>query len=530
MFQRLAIVMLIASTVFGQTDTAIKCGFHEQKQTLKVASVSSDREFDYLDEYILSPEGHFKIHFTRSGVHAVTGAAGSGTPTFIEEAGIAADSAYHLIVNDLGFLPPLSDSDTDGPELDIYVVDMKSNYGGSVYYGMTTFPKTFTTPYSGLPTYLEIDNNYTEPQYATSGLAALRATIAHEFFHMVQLRYAHPFSPYSSNAYWYEISSTWMEEKCYPEIDDYHAYVADNFYQTTFPNLEDPSAGFRYSYGHGLFGQVLDMEYGFSGSKHIMLDIWESLDDREATENLEMVLKSSRWNSSLTDALGKYALYNVFTGSRAIAGQYYEDAALLPEIRTINYTLPTSFPIPYEFSLDPLQMSYKRFNAQSMSKIYVKGNNLTPKQRVYLTVTDYDEGSSLKSAISDPWIECDSVSSQDYVIFPMVNGDPDQASIFSITFQGDALDLETIIQSLWPNPSLLHGDPVYLNIMLGEPATLELNVFNILGVNVHTQSEFHPEGIRILRLQLPSSLPSGMYIVQVIAGDEVLSKKFTVLK
>ena len=221
-----------------------------------MAKVSSDRGFDYLDEFVISPEGHFKIHFTRSGVHAVLGAAEAGIPSFIQEAGIAADSAYNLIVNELGFLPPLADDGVDGTELDIYVVDMKENYG-SVYYGMTTFPNSFTTPYSGLPTYLEIDNNYVEPQYATSGLAALRVTIAHEFFHMVQLRYAHPFSPFNTNPYWYEISSTWMEEKCYPEVNDYHAYVVDNFYQTIFPNLEDASSGYRYSYGHGLFGQTL---------------------------------------------------------------------------------------------------------------------------------------------------------------------------------------------------------------------------------------------------------------------------------
>lgn len=529
MLRTLLILTMLMSVVLAQHEPNIKCGFSEQRHGERLARVMSDREFDYLDESIVSPSGYFRIHFTRNGVHSVLNAADPGTPNFVLEAAAAADSAYNLIVNELGFQPPVADGGIDGDELDIYIVDMKENYG-SIFYGMTTFPGSYSTPYTGLPTYLEIDNDYVESQYATNGLAALRVTIAHEFFHMVQLRYSYPFAPHESNPYWYEISSTWMEEKCYPEVNDYHAYVADNFFQTTFPNLEDASSGYRYSYGHGLFGQILDIEYGYSGGKHIMLDLWESLGNKEATDNLESVLKSSRWNSSLTDALGKYALYNVFTGSRAIPGEYYEDAVLLPEIRTSDYVLPSTFPTPYEFVLEPLQMGYKRFNAQSMSKIYIRGEDLTADQRVYLTQIEFGKGASLKAVISNPWIECDSVSSLDYFVFPMVNSNRNSTSTFKITFQGDAIDLVTSIQSLWPNPSVLGESPLYLNLMLASPNTLRIKVYNIQGQTVFATREYHPDGIRILDLQLPDDLPAGVYIIQIRAGRDTMSRKFTVLK
>ncbi len=344
--------LLLLPSLWGQSIRAHKCGFADQGMSLNRVNSLLDRNLDFLDESIISPSGEFRIHFTRTGDHAVTGWEVTGIPEFVLEAAIAADSAYSIVVGELGFLPPLPDDGIDGPELDIYI----KNWGGS-YYGMTYFNNSAPSP-----TYLVVDNDYTESSYSTSGLEALQVTIAHEFFHMVQLRYAYPFDPVSSNVYWFEISSVWMEEKCYPEINDYHAYVKDNFAQVNFPNINDGSQGFAFSYGHGLFGQVLEAEFGKRNGKHIMLDIWENLSGKEATDNLEQVLSSSPWNSSLTNTLGKYALYNVFTGSRTINGQYYADAAQLPEIRTVDFTLPISTPTaPYDFNLAPMQMGYKKF-------------------------------------------------------------------------------------------------------------------------------------------------------------------------
>lgn len=525
----LLLFVLIISNVGGQITPAHKCGFAQHPRPRIAAKSTAGRDFDYLDESIVSPSGHFRIHFTRSGTHAVLNSGDAGTPDFIAEASVAADSAYNLLVNELNFLPPVPDGGIDGPELDIYVVDMKTNYG-SVYYGMTTFNGSYSKPYSGLPTFLEIDNDYVESAYATSGLQALRVTIAHEFFHMIQLRYAYPFEPVSSNAYWYEISSTWMEEKCYPEVNDYHAYVADNFRQASFPNLDDDSFGLGFSYGHSLFGQILDQEFGKMNGKHIMLSIWENLNNREATDNLEQVLSSAPWYSSLTEALGKYALYNVFTGSRAIDGQYYNDASDLPEIRTKDYVLPTAFPTNFDIELTPMQMDFKKFSIQLLSDIFVSGGNITENQRAYLTYHSFDNGSSLKAAIGDPWLPCYATSSQDYLIVPMVNGDRQESSLFNLTFEGEMLTLSNAIQTLWPNPGILSDGPLHLNLMLTTPGQITLKVYDLLGQLVHEQSQFSPEGVRVIDITLPQSTPAGIYFVQLITGETALGRKFTVLK
>ncbi len=515
---------LLIQTLWGQSEPAHKCGFMMggmQETQVTRAGERDIPQFDetLLNESIVSPAGHFRIHFTHSGTNAVEGPV-SGTPPFVSEAAIAADSAYSVIVNDLGFLPPLPDEGIDGDELDIYI----RNWNGT-YYGMTYFGDSAPSI-----TYLVVDNDYSESSYATSGLAALRVTIAHEFFHMVQLRYAHPFQPVSSNPYWYEISSTWMEEKCYPEIDDYHAYVADNFRQQNFPDLNDDSFGFSFSYGHCIFGQVLDAEFGTRNGKHIMLDIWENISGKEATDNLEDILSASPWNSSLTNVLGKYALYNVFTGSRAIPGLYYEDAALLPEIRVSEYDLPFIYPESFGFGLDNFEISFQKFNIPTLSDFYVSGENITDDQRVYLTYHSYEDGSSLKSAVGNHWLPCNNVSSQDYLIFPMVNGNREVGNSLSLNFEGGTLELDDEIQALWPNPGIPRVHPIQVSLMLETPGTYHVTVYDILGHSIFETSKFSPEGIRIIDLELPESTPSGLYILSITTKNGMMTRKFTVIR
>jgi len=521
----LLIITLMIASVWGQVFQAQKCGFttlpHAETHVLRSGGRDIP-QFDesVLDESIVSPAGHFRIHFTRTGTHAVTGANTAGIPNFVEESAIAADSAYKLIVEELGFTPPLPDDGIDGAELDIYIRDWNGSFYGMTYFGNSA-PST---------AYLVLDNDYTETSYATRGLAALRVTIAHEFFHMVQVRYAYPFEPVSSNAYWFEIASTWMEEKCYPEVNDYHAYVSDNFRQSKFPSLNDDSYGFAFSYGHGLFGQILDMEYGISDGKHIMLDIWENLSGREATNNLDQVLKSSQWGSSLSDAVGKYALYNVFTGSRAVTNKYYPDAAELDEVSLHEYALPLEYPIDYDFFMDPFEISFRKFTIPTYSDFYVRGDPLNADQRVFLTYHSFENGSALKSAVGDYWTPCDNVSSLDYLIFPMVNGDRDADFSYQLSFEGSTLQLKDVVQLIWPNPSSPITAQPQLSFMLEEPGHIKVNIYNLLGQSIYSESVFRAEGVKQIDLPIPESSPAGIYVVQIETTNSVMTQKFTVLR
>ena len=74
----LSIILLLASAL-GQSNLAHKCGFATMPHAETHVTRSGDRDipqFDesLLDESMVSPKGHFRVHFTRTGEHAVANA------------------------------------------------------------------------------------------------------------------------------------------------------------------------------------------------------------------------------------------------------------------------------------------------------------------------------------------------------------------------------------------------------------------------------------------------------------------------
>ena len=81
--------------------------------------------------------------------------------------------------------------------------------------------------------YIEIDNSYEENMYLTSGLNTMRLTVAHEFFHAVQRSYRNNLS--FGEGYFWEMSSTWIEDIIVPDGNDY-IYWVDNFFEKPYLN------------------------------------------------------------------------------------------------------------------------------------------------------------------------------------------------------------------------------------------------------------------------------------------------------
>jgi hypothetical protein len=77
-----------------------------------------------------SASGHFLVHFTKAGTHAVPPADvdASGVPDFVEEVATVYDEVYQRYHVDLGFRTPVSDEgipiDNGGDgRFDVYLVD-----------------------------------------------------------------------------------------------------------------------------------------------------------------------------------------------------------------------------------------------------------------------------------------------------------------------------------------------------------------------------------------------------------------------
>lgn len=160
-----------------------------------------------------SPSGKFVLTYQTAGDDAVpaTDSNSNNVPDYIEEAGIAADSAYSYLVQTLGFGDPIP----EGSTYDISFEDLQSVYG---------FAETIGG--EGPGTRIVVENDFVgfpendDPDGDQIG--ALRVTIAHEFKHAIQ------FAQNNFNGdsdLWAEMDATLIEEVVYDQVNDYYNYL-----------------------------------------------------------------------------------------------------------------------------------------------------------------------------------------------------------------------------------------------------------------------------------------------------------------
>ena len=244
-----------------------------------------------LDFEFVSPSGHFRLHYATTGREAVatTDDDGNGIPDYVDLTAAVADSIWELQIDILGYrLPPTDGGAGGGDEIDIYILDLgrQQNYG-------ITYP--ISSGASG-PAFLKVDNNFTDaifgntficPGYSgTRGDDALRVTLAHELFHVVQFGYYQG----SDGSWWQESSATWMEDVAYPQINDYLQYVC-SFLLVPGRALDSgiPAADF-HSYGSAVWAHFLDQRYG----RDVIRWIWEEHSRRRsaALDNIDSALRN----------------------------------------------------------------------------------------------------------------------------------------------------------------------------------------------------------------------------------------------
>ena len=265
------------------------------------------------DTSIVSPEGHFRIHFYKTGSQA---------PNYsVDSLAIAADSSWNFEVNSLGFPPPPSDNGEGGDnKYDIYI----DNLGN--YYGQTT-PETEISPGSGkYISYTEIDNDF--PGFYTTGINAARVTIAHEFHHAIQVG---NYILRSSDLYFYELTSTSMEIFVYTSIPDYVNYLPSYFNNTdiNFTNQD--------GYDIAIWNLFLKDNFGYG----IIKRQWELMPSMRALAAINTSLTEN--GSSFGKAFVQFGVWTYYTNYRAITGEYFPLASKYPLVRSLS-TLTLSSP------------------------------------------------------------------------------------------------------------------------------------------------------------------------------------------
>lgn len=354
-----------------QTDTLhSKCGFGTAAEVFTHFSDFTEPQQSILkvlvsrpvtDASIISPSGFFRIHFNTSGLYV---------PQYdVNEFAKALDSSYNYEVNYLGYPPPppdtlggVSAADAGGDSrYDVYIVNMND-------YGETDF-ETDISQDPNVPRF----TSFMQVHYAfgsgfyTHGINAARVTAAHEFHHAIQVG---NYIFRDSDLFFYELTSTSMEEFVFDSVNDYYGYMSDYF------NNTERAFAANNGYNLAVWNIFMKDKFGID----IIKTQWERMPDSRALNAI---------NSSLFDhgtnfgsELNKFGIWTFYTGYRTIQGEYFSEAANYPLVHpssVIQFNPPSVY---VTMNAHPTSNNFIYFIDQ------VGGDTLT----VLVTNSDYSKG------------------------------------------------------------------------------------------------------------------------------------------
>ena len=252
---------------------------------------------------ISSPTGHFLIHYDLDGEHAPSQIDNNSNliPDYVDEVAIIADSSRNVLVNLMGFLPEIQDSDG---VYDIYLQNRPSGYYGVNY----------QDEFIAGASYIIIDEEYEQGDFLTSGINTMRLTVAHEFFHAIQRAYRS--APTVSDTYFWEMSATWIEDIIVPDGNDYLLWV-DNFFDDTSQILSDYDGYSLALFGHYL-SKIVDNNYQINQNDTetiIMREIWERYQTiNNPLQSMKYIL-SNNFQIDFENAWLDFCSRNIFNGT-----------------------------------------------------------------------------------------------------------------------------------------------------------------------------------------------------------------------
>ncbi|GBD89064.1 hypothetical protein BMS3Abin03_03010 [bacterium BMS3Abin03] len=265
----------------------------------------------------VTPGGFFRVHYDLSGPNAVA--------YDLDLLAEALDSTYRFEINFLKYDPPPGDSaynptappdDYGGDNLyDVYIANL-----GSGFYGYTQFEVEIEPGSARYTSYMMIDNDFLN--YYSSGINGARVTVAHEFHHSIQ---GGNYIFRQKDVFFYELTSTSMEEFVFDSVNDYYAYI-----HSYFSSLGTPLP-LTTGYNSATWNIFLRDNFGYN----IIKRQWELMPSVRAIIAINNSL--FKVGSSFSKEFNKYGTWTFFTNYRAVPGKYFEEGANYPLVKQTSF-------------------------------------------------------------------------------------------------------------------------------------------------------------------------------------------------
>ena len=480
--------------------------FFDQNQDITLGNNRSCAERPSLDNTLISPSGNFLIHYNDYY---------EGIIDFANEVATAADSSQRYTVDIMNFRNHIPDSDM---LYDIYIKQLPNgSYGWNCPDG------------NDGASWVVIDDDYIGANYSTSGLDAMKISIAHEYFHAIQRAYV-PVP--GQNSFFYELSSIWIEDLIYPDINDYifFSQYGDDYFSNPERNMNSYNG-----YGLGLYGHYLNEIY----DNQIMQRIWEeysfisqndNLDNESVFDAIDSVLDNGvfNYNSTFVDTWLDFNSRNLFNGIQNSEFHYYSDQFSFNPISTNPVQIDTIQSISR--TLNNRSVKINSFYPYDISIINIQNNSTSNNVKGNICILS--ENNSIDNIGNS--FQTDIISSNDVlnaVYISDLNSNESEI-LLSSTF----LDLnfsENIY--IYPNPTDEEGN-LTLRFNSGiKSENILLKLYNLNGkllknVNLgsinYTTDDYNIKTVNLFN----KNFSSGIYILSFHIENKIVNKKVTLLK
>lgn len=510
-----------------QAREPIKCGtgmlisLQQSARYSKSAAVAAAMlsERPALAHSFATSDGRFRIHYTTSGTDAVDPTSTNilGIPDYVYEAALAATYAHHVLIDSLGYREPASDGGRDGQEFDIYII----NRAGQDY--------GYTVPETAVPgalgryaAFCVVDNDFSqEENYFTPGVNGLRVTVAHEYFHAVQLNY----QLREEDIFFLETSSVWFEDVAYNDINDYVNYLPPYFRMTSLPlNTQNNS----HEYGNGLWLHYLVKRFDI----HVVRRIWEQIETTQALLANRNVLVSL--GQTLGDAFSEFAQWMFFTGYRADAMKYFSESASYPLV-SFDRTQNVQTMVTLTDSVRNLATRFYRF-VSSSPELTVAHLSNQPGRWMFTTINGNNQlGYELQKSIGGTALGMQHMTPGDTVVVIVSNTSlPSSVTLpyyliptfkYSLEINSASFETDNTVLAPRPNPFIPGtGEYLILPVRLQASSPLELFIVREDGRRVrHYDLGLRSAGTHQMVWDglddHGDTVASGIYILQIVAGS-----------
>jgi hypothetical protein len=297
--------------------------------------------------------GRFHIFYDTSGVNepalltpdSLHNPIPNTAEAFVDSVGRIFNDVYHTEVEQLGY---------DAPPFESGETRYRILISGISDYGWTNWdpaidPLNPGSPAPRFPCYVEINNNFRD--FYTKGMDALRVTAAHEFHHVIQIG---SYGLWDADIYAHELTSTWMEDVVYTDVNDYYQYLS--WYFVGFRGGLAFNSDVYGGYERAIWAHFLAKRLGTD----IMREVWTGMRKEAFLQSTDAVL--SAMGTSLQSEYARFAYWNYFTDGRADTAKYYPEGNHYPRFRPLQAVPFTSGTATEQGDVQPLSLSMYEFD------------------------------------------------------------------------------------------------------------------------------------------------------------------------